>query len=102
MFSPASSPQLPEKVCAPTSTPADFGLAHVFWFALAHGVALDEHLSVSEVRHIAGREWTLIGAALPPIAGLLLGTVGVFEAATAFGTALAVGIVVLAAQAIYF
>jgi hypothetical protein len=79
-----------------------FWLAHVYSFSIAHSVASNEHLSVAEVRGIARREASIVGAAVPPVVALLLGEVGLFRPATAFWVALVSGLVVLAAQGIQF
>lgn len=79
-----------------------FWLAHVYAYSLGESVAHSEHLSVSEVRHIAWREATLLGAAVPPIAVLLLGWLGLLTATTAFWGALGGGLVVLAVQGVLF
>jgi hypothetical protein len=79
-----------------------FWLAHVYSFSLAESVAHEEHLSFEEVRKIARREASLVGAAVPLVAVLLLGELGVFDAATAFWIALALGLIVLATQGVVF
>ena len=53
-----------------------FWLAHVYAHGLAHSVIHDEHLSLAELRGIARREGSIVGAAVPPLAALLLGAVG--------------------------
>src|SRR4051794_36305548 len=79
-----------------------FWLAHVYSFSLGESVARREHLSLAELRHIGWREWTLVGAAAPPVAVLLLGALGVIGASAAFWGALLVGLVVLGAQGVVF
>jgi len=85
-----------------TVTAVVFWLAHVYAFSLGHAVANREHLSFHEVRHIAWRERTIVGATIPPVVVLLLGWLGVFKDSTAFWGALVVGLVVLASQGILF
>jgi hypothetical protein len=98
-----SYPHSPGRVAVlVTVTAVVFWLAHVYAFSLGHSVAHREHLSFGEVRHIAWRERTIVGAALPPVAVLLLGSLGVLRASTAFWGALVIGLVVLAAQGILF
>ena len=79
-----------------------FWLAHVYSFALGESVGHQKHLSVAELREIGWREWTLVGAAVPPIAVLVLGAVGVLGDTAAFWGALTIGLVVLAAQGVLF
>ena len=96
-------PHSPGHVAAlATVTAFVFWLAHVYSFSLAHSVAHSEHLSFASVRHIAWREAPLVGAAVPPVAVLVLGALGVFQATTAYWVALGVGLAVLAAQGILF
>jgi hypothetical protein len=79
-----------------------FWLAHVYSFALGESVGHQKHLSAAELRHIGWREWTLVGAAVPPIAVLLLGAIGVLGESAAFWGALVVGLIVLAGQGVLF
>jgi hypothetical protein len=82
------------------TTSVAFWLAHVYAHALAHSVASDQHLSFGELRRIARREASIIEAALPPLAALLLGALGVISTQAAVWAALALGLVVLAAQGV--
>jgi hypothetical protein len=75
-------------------------LAHVYAHGLAQSVAHDQHLSLAELRHIASRERSIAEAALPPVAALLLGALGVVSTQAATWTALGLGLVVLAVQGI--
>jgi hypothetical protein len=77
-------------------------LAHVYAHGLAHGVARDEHLSLAELRRIARREGSIVEAAVPPLAALLLGAFGVVSTKTAVWLAFALGLAVLAVQGIVF
>jgi hypothetical protein len=79
-----------------------FWLAHVYAHALAHSVAYDQHLSRAELLRIARREGSIVEAALPPVAALLLGAFGVVSAKGAVWAALVLGLVVLGAQGIVF
>jgi hypothetical protein len=78
-----------------TATCATFWLAHVYAHGLAHSVAHKEHLSVGELAHIARREWSIVEAAAPLVAALLLGAVGILSAKAAVWTAFAAGLVAL-------
>ena len=53
-----------------------FWLAHVYAHGLSYSAAHDEHLSLAELRRIAGREGSIVGAALLPVAALSLGAFG--------------------------
>ena len=69
---------------------------------LAHSVAHKEHLSLGELRYIARREWSIVEAAAPLVLVLLLGAVGVLSESVAVWAAFAVGLVVLAVEALVF
>jgi hypothetical protein len=77
-------------------------LAHVYAHGLAHSVERDEHLSLAELRRIARREGSIVEAAVPPLAALLLGALGVVSTKTAVWIAFGLGLVVLAVQGIVF
>lgn len=75
-------------------------LAHVYAHALAHSVARDEHLSFAELRYIARREGSIVEAALPPLAALVLGALGVISTHVAVWAAFGLGLAALAAQGV--
>jgi hypothetical protein len=77
-------------------------LAHVYAHGLAHSVARDEHLSLAELRHIARREGSIVEAAVPPLAALLLGAFGMVSTNTAVWIAFGLGLAVLALQGVVF
>lgn len=77
-------------------------VAHVYAHGLADSVAHDRHLSAAELRYVARREGSIVEAALPPIAALLLGALGVVSTEVAVWLAIGLGLVVLAAQGITF
>jgi hypothetical protein len=79
-----------------------FWLAHVYAHSIGHSVAHDEHLSLAELGHIARREGSIVEAALPPVAALLLGTLGILSTHTAVWLAFGLGLAVLAAQGVTF
>jgi hypothetical protein len=75
-------------------------LAHVYAHAVGHSVARDQHLSLAELRYIARREGSILEAAVPPVAALVLGAVGVLSTQVAVWAAFGLGLLVLAAQGI--
>ena len=84
------------------ATTVAFWLAHVYAHALAHSVSTDQHLSFPEFRHIARGEASILEAAVPPIAALLAGAIGLFSEDTAVWLAVILGLIVLAAQGLLF
>jgi hypothetical protein len=79
-----------------------FWLAHVYAHGLAHSVVHDEHLSLDELTRIARREGSIVGAAVPPLAALLLGAFGAVSTKTAVWAAFGLGLAVLALQGVIF
>jgi hypothetical protein len=79
-----------------------FWLAHVYAHGVAHSVAHDEHLSLAELRYVARREASILEAAVPPLAALLLGAFGVLSTRTAVWVAFGLGLVVLAVEGFTF
>jgi hypothetical protein len=77
-------------------------VAHAYAHALAHTVAHDRHLSLGALRYIARREGSIVEAALPPVAALLLGAFGVVSTEVAVWLAIGLGLVVLAVQGVTF
>jgi hypothetical protein len=77
-------------------------LAHVYAHGLGHSVARDEHLSRAELLHIARREGSIVEAAVPPVAMLLLGALGIVSTHVATWAAFGVGLLVLAVEGIAF
>jgi hypothetical protein len=83
-------------------TSAVFWLAHVYAHAVGHSVAHDEHLSLAELRYIARQEFSVVEAALPPVAALALGHFGVISTHASVWLAFCLGVLVLVAQGITF
>jgi hypothetical protein len=79
-----------------------FWLTHVYAHGLGHAVAKEKHLTLSELGHIARREGSLVEAAVPPIAVLVLGALGILSANAATWLAFGSGLVVLVAQGLVF
>ena len=67
-------------------------IAHVYAHALAHSVAHDERVSPAEPRLIARREGSLVEAAVPPLAALMLGAFDAVSTSTAVWIAFGVGL----------
>jgi hypothetical protein len=84
------------------ATSAVFWLAHVYAHGLAQSFADDRHLSIADLRTIAGREGSIVEAALPPVVALLLGAVGVLSTRAAVWTAFGLGLAVLVVLGITF
>jgi hypothetical protein len=77
-------------------------LAHVYAHGLAHSVERDERLSLPALQRIAHREGSIVEAAVPPLAALLLGAFGLVSTKTAVWMALGLGLAVLAVQGVIF
>jgi hypothetical protein len=75
-------------------------LAHVYAHGLAQSVARDQRLSLAELGHIARREGSIVEAAVPPVAALLLGALGVVSTRVAVWAAFGLGLAVLVAEGI--
>jgi hypothetical protein len=79
-----------------------FWLAHTYAHGLSHSVANDEHLSLTELGRIARREASVVEAAVPPLAALLLGAFDVVSTSAAVWLAFGLGLAVLAVQGVVF
>jgi hypothetical protein len=77
-------------------------VAHVYAHGLGHSVAHDEHLTFSELRYIARREGSIVEAAVPPVAALLLGAIGLLSTRGAVWLAFGLGLAVLGSQGLRF
>jgi hypothetical protein len=77
-----------------------FWLAHVYSHALAHSVSNNRRISFTELREIAGREWSIVEAAVPPLAALVAGALGLVSTRNAVWIAFGLGLAVLAAEGI--
>ena len=84
------------------ATSVVFWLAHVYAHGLGQSVAKDEHLSLAELRYIAWRERSIVEAALPAVAALLLGAFGLVSTRAAVWAAFGFGLAVLFVQGIVF
>jgi hypothetical protein len=79
-----------------------FWIAHVYAHGLGHSASLGKHLSFAELKRIARREGAIIEAAVPPVAALLLGAVGILAPRTSVWLAIACGLAVLGVQGLVF
>jgi len=79
-----------------------FWLAHVYAHGLGFSVQRDMHLSLAELRSIARREASIVGAGVPPEVALLLGAVGLLSEDVAVWLAMCLGLVVLGAAGLIF
>jgi hypothetical protein len=79
-----------------------FWLAHVYARSVAQSIVHDRRLSLAELRLIARREGTMIGAAVPSVAALLLGAFGVVSTRAAVWAAFGFGLALLVVQGITF
>ncbi|HZE29121.1 MAG TPA: hypothetical protein VE055_03415 [Gaiellaceae bacterium] len=79
-----------------------FWLAHVYADSLAHVVSENQHLSLAELRRIARRESSIIEAAIPPVAALLLAVFGLISTRAGVWIAYGLGLGVLIASGLVF
>ena len=77
-------------------------LAHVYAHTVGLSVSHRRRLELADLRHIARREGSIVEAALPPIAPLLLGAVGLLSTDTAIWAAFGMGLLVLAVEGAAF
>lgn len=85
-----------------TVTALVFWLAHVYADSLAHVVAENQHLSLAELGRIARRESSIIEAAIPPVAALLLAVFGLISTKGAAWIAYGLGLAVLVTTGLVF
>ena len=96
-------PHSPEHVAALVAVTCAFlWIAHVYAHGLSHSVARNEHLSFADLGHIARREGSIVEAAVPPVAALLLGSAGLYSPRTAVWIAFVLGLLVLLAEGLVF
>jgi hypothetical protein len=74
-----------------------FWLAHVYARALAHSVTAGTRVTWPELRGLAAHEWPLLQAAIPSIALLVFGWLGLYDRSTALWLAVASGVALLVA-----
>jgi hypothetical protein len=79
-----------------------FWLAHVYAHGIGRAVALNRHLELAELRHVARHEFSIVEAAVPPVGALLVGATGLISPRASFWLAMACGLAVLGAEGIQF
>ncbi len=77
-------------------------LAHVYSHGLAESLELGRRVTAAELSAIARREYSIVTAAIPPLAAVGLGAAGVLAERTAVQLALWLGVVALTAQGIRY
>jgi len=77
-------------------------LAHVYAHGLGESLKFGRRVTVSELLSIARREYSMVAAAILPLAAVALGAAGVLEGRTSVVLALWLGVVALAAQGIRY
>jgi hypothetical protein len=84
------------------STALVFWLAHIYAHGLAESISERRPLRRDMFAAIAHREVGIVLAAVPPMAALLLGAIGLFGERTAIWLALALGLVTLAVEGLRY
>ncbi|HWQ02157.1 MAG TPA: hypothetical protein VN449_08600 [Gaiellaceae bacterium] len=79
-----------------------FWLAHVYAHWLGESVSHGRHLSFADLRRVMSREWSLVEAAVPPIAALLLGAAGLLSESASVWLAFGLGLGVLFVEGVVF
>src|SRR2546423_11036518 len=77
-------------------------LAHVYSHGLAESLGLGRRITVAELSSIARREYSIVAAAIPPVAAVGLGATGVLGEPRAVQLALWLGVAALTAQGIRY
>jgi hypothetical protein len=72
-----------------------FWVAHVYAAVMARGIELQRRLQRDELRGVLAGELPMLETAVPTVAILLLGTVGVWSRNTTVSLAIGVGVVIL-------
>jgi hypothetical protein len=73
-------------------------LAHVYSHGLGESLRLERRLKPAELTAIARREYAIVAAAIPPLAAVALGAVGVLQERTSVWIAFGIGVLGLAVQ----
>lgn len=84
------------------ATVAIYWLAHVYSDGLGESLKVGRRLTAAELGVIAGRERSILMAAVLPVAAVLLGALGVLANRTALWVAVGVGVATLTAQGLRY
>lgn len=79
-----------------------FWVAHVYAHGLGESLAVGHRLTTSELAAIAGRESSILLAAVVPVAMIVLGAVGAVGVDTALWLAVGVGVITLTVQGVRY
>jgi len=77
-------------------------VAHVYSHALGESLSLGRRVTLSEIAAIARREYSIVLAAVLPVAVVLLGAIGILHARAAVSWAFGVGILTLTVQGVRY
>ncbi len=77
-------------------------LAHVYAHGLGESLELGRRVTLGELRSIAGREYSIVAAAVLPLISLALGVAGVLPNRSAVLLALWLGVVALTVQGVRY
>ena len=77
-------------------------MAHVYSDGLGNSLNIGRRLTAAELSQIARREYSIVAAAVLPLAAITLGAVHVLSASTAVFVAFAIGVVTLTAQGVRY
>lgn len=77
-------------------------LAHVYAHGLGESLGIGRRLTAAELSSIASREYSIVAAAVPPVAALTLGAIGVLPERTSVWLAFGAGVVTLAGQGVRY
>jgi hypothetical protein len=84
------------------STAVVLWIAHVYAHGISESLSEGRPLRVGGVRRLAGREFGIMLAVVPPSVALLLGAVGVMDETASIWLALGVGLVALALEGLRY
>ena len=77
-------------------------LAHVYAHGLGESLKLGRRVTMAELASIARREYSIVAAAVAPLAAVALGAAGVLPDKASVRVALWIGVVALAAQGVRY
>lgn len=77
-------------------------LAHVYSHGLGESLAMGRQLTLAELAVIARREYSIVAAAILPLAAVALGASGLVDKHTSVWLAFGIGVITLAAQGVRY